>query len=381
MIFVPVILFLVIWFWNRLWFRVVRGQLEVDVTVRARAVEMGGPCAIAVRVRNLSWLPCPSVHLSLELPPGLSADPTVRRPAISWNTYVMMRQEVVVEAVCYGWRRGLQDFRSKPVVLRVNDGFGIRDLFLTREVAGEVVVYPAGGGVPAAIPSLRALNGELEQRRWLYPDEALLRGIRAYQLGDPLKHVAWQASARMGIWMTKEFSSSADVSATLVLNGQFYEPHWNGTQAATFDQLCGAASSLAAALERQRVPVFFASNAVSPGNVRAHWYGRQSAANIRWLAGRMLSYTHSDLADILPSVLARTPQDAPLLMVTAFVSDRQRRLLERTARVRSLYLIVPEGAAVTAPAGAQVVRLPVGPSAVGDESRGDEVMSSESPRR
>lgn len=354
----PVILAAVVWFWNGIWFRIIRDKLTVEVTVAGKAVEVGSALQISVRVRNGSWLPCPFVQLSLELPTGLSARPDVLYPGITRTTYLMMRQEISFETECYGWRRGLQDFRHKPVVLRLNEGFGIRELFVSREVSSQVVVYAPRALAVAGLAALRDINGDVERMRWLLPDEALLRGIRGYQPGDAFKHIAWHASARTGEWMTKQFSSSTDVSVGIILNAQFFDPHWQGTRVETFDALCGVLVALVARLDRLKIPVYFAANAIYPGRVKQLWYGRQQVGGLKWLTGSMLPYTNADMLTLLPLLHKYLPLDAPLLIFTAFLTESQRRAIAWEARRRKVYLVCPSEVEFPNMRGVQVIPYP-----------------------
>lgn len=360
MVFLPVILAAVVWFWNRIWFRVVRNRLTVEVTVSGKAVEVGSALEIAVRIRNDSWLPCPFVQLSIELPAGLSALPDVFHPGIVRTTYLMMRQEVSFATECYGWKRGLQDFRHRPVILRLNEGFGIHELFVSQEVRSQVVVYPPRADTVPELDAFRDINGDVERMRWLLPDESLLRGIRAYEPGDAFKHIAWHASARTGEYMTKQFSSSTDVSVGVILNAQFFEPHWMGTRVETFDELCAVSVALVANLEKLRIPVYFAANAVYPGHVKQQWYGLQQRGSLKWLTGSMLPYTNGDIITTLPLFSKHLPQDAPLFIFTAFLTAAQTRVLSREARRRKVYLVTPANVDIQGVRDAQVLSYPPG---------------------
>ncbi len=71
----------------------------------------------------------------------------------------------------------------------------------------QTIVYPRP--VPAgAIPFVQASSndGELIQREGV--DD--FYGLRDYQQGDPLKHVAWKSYARTGELLTKQFAAFAD---------------------------------------------------------------------------------------------------------------------------------------------------------------------------
>ena len=351
MLYFPLILALVVWFWPAIWFRVVHSRIEVDVTLAKNALEIGEPVLIQVRVLNRSWLPCPNVSLSLELPVGLSAEANRKVYGITRSTFLLMRQEVTFDVHCYGWSRGLQDLHHREVVLRLNEGFGLKELFVRREIHGAVIVFPERLSASQSTEAMRDLNGEIERVRWLLPDEVLLRGIRSYAPGDAFKHIAWQASARSGSWMTKQFSSSTDISVGIILDGQFISPHWLGTKTELFDELCAVLRVFTEENERDRVPMYFASNAIHPGSSKKQWYGRQQAGAIKYITGAMLPYTNGDFEGMFKQCLAHMPKDAPLVIFTAFLTEAQGSLLARVAKERHLYVVAPANATLPALGG------------------------------
>lgn len=335
----PIVLVVVIWSWPAVWVRIVQGRLDMSVEVDKDTIDIGGALMIRVRVVNRSWFPCPYVQLILELPEGLSASRDRWVPGIQRSTWLLMRQEAVFDIECFGWRRGLADLHHRSAILRMNEGFGLREMFLSREVRGQVVVQPMKIAMAETVPAMRDINGELERMRWLLPDEAYLRGIRAYETGDPFKHIAWQASARTGSWMTKQFSSSTDVSVLLVMNAQFFDLYWWGTHVAKFDQLASVTVSIAESLERQRIPVYFCSNAIYPGKTRQQWYGRLGVSSLRTVLGSMLPYASTDFSRLFPLFHRHVSNQIPLVLVTSAVTREQVRLLQAEARRRRVIVM------------------------------------------
>lgn len=354
MLYVPVILALVVWLWPRIWFRVVANKIGVGVGISDRTVEIGESIVISVTVHNRSWLPCPSVSLSLELPPGLSSVEGTKSYSVTHSTFLLMHQSITFDVQCYGWQRGLQELRNRDVILRMNEGFGLRELFIRREVSGSIVVLPRRVRAADDLRAMRELNGDLERVRWLLPDEALLRGIRNYGADDAFKHIAWQATARTGALMVKQFSSSSDVSAGIVLSAQFVDPHWFGTKVHVFDELCAFVAAFAREAEKTRIPMFFASNAIYPGESRRQWHGRLASSAIKHRVGAMLPYTNGDLADLVKHTVHNLPQDAPIVLFTAFLTNEHAQVLTRVAQQRYVYVVAPDSSTLPEVKGASV---------------------------
>ncbi|QSO53217.1 DUF58 domain-containing protein [Alicyclobacillus curvatus] len=354
MFYIPLVLALVVWMWPRIWFRVVADKIDVSVDISQPIVEIGDFIIIRITVHNSSWLPCPSLNLSLELPPGLSSTPGTKSSSITQSTFLLMHQTVTFDARCYGWQRGLQDLQNRDAILRMNEGFGLKELFVRKKASGSVVVFPRRVGSVESLRAMRDLNGEIERIRWLLPDEALLRGIRDYEAGDAFKHIAWQATARTGKLMAKQFSSSSDVSIGIVLSAQFVDPHWFGTKIHAFDELCAIVAAFARETQKSSIPLFFSSNAVYPGYSRRQWHGRLGSSAIKHRVGAMLPYTNGDLADLLKNTVYNLPQDAPLVLFSGFLTSEHVRLLTHIARERYVYVVAPDSIALPTMKGVSV---------------------------
>ncbi|MCL6445077.1 MAG: DUF58 domain-containing protein [Alicyclobacillus sp.] len=326
----PLALLVLVWVWPHVWFKVVRGRLSVEVEIPRRQVEPNKGFSVLIRVRNRAWLPCPFVKVNVELPPGLSAQPADRTPLLTFHTFLMLRQQLQVELPCYGMERGVQ--RIRHVVLHVNDGLGLKPLFLAQDIEAEVVVLPGFAPVQPKTMPMKDITGKLEVVRWLHPDESLLRGIRQYRSGDPFKHIAWQASARTGSWMTKQFSASTEATVCLLVNAQLFDPHWIGTHQARFNYLCDLATTWSHWLAERGFRLQFLCNATMPRDPRRQWHGIQSPVGMRLLLGRAMPYTNASLDHLLRLLPTLITAATPLLLFTSFITPGQWRLLESLAR-------------------------------------------------
>ncbi|OFW80226.1 MAG: hypothetical protein A2201_02670 [Alicyclobacillus sp. RIFOXYA1_FULL_53_8] len=285
------------WLWPRLWYRFVNQRVTVHLTLSHRYAELGTAVTLECEVKNQAWLPCPSVEVVIDLPDGLSAHPGKRTGSLRFRTYLLPRQSVRLRTKCYAQARGLQQFRL-PAMLSLNEGFGLRTFFHSQDVVAEIVVLPAYVDDHAASPAAKALNGSLELFRWLHPDESLFRGVRPYQYGDPIKHMAWRASATTGQWMVKQYSSSTETTVYLVLNAQLFDIHWYGTRKDEFDALASLAATYARWFESRGFRLQFVANALIPRDPLRQFHGPQSAMGIRLLLGRAEAYANSDFSDL-----------------------------------------------------------------------------------
>lgn len=73
---------------------------------------------------------------------------------------------------------------------------------------------------------LSLLLGEIASRRQLLTDPFLVRGIRAYQIGDPVRDIHWPATARMGEAQVRLFDHTARMKLMVLLNVQRKDAQW-----------------------------------------------------------------------------------------------------------------------------------------------------------
>lgn len=336
----PAVLLVLVWLWPYLWYRAVQDKLQVEVRIGRSQAEPGEQIPISIHVRNLSWIPCPSVRISVDLPPGLSAHAEKRVTVINCRTFLWMRQQIIVESRCFGVARGTH--RIYKAVIDVNDGFGLRSFVVSANLSAEVIILPPFTTIYPTAGPMREISGKLEVVRWLFPDETLLRGIRDYQLGDPFKHIAWHASARSGQYMTRQFSSSTEAEVCLVVNSQFDDPQWWSSNSEAFDALCSLASTWARWLASRGYRLLFATNASIARRPFRTWHGEERPDGVRLLLGAATGYPTKTLAPLLLQVRQNVPVHVPILLFTSFVTPLQWTLLQR---------LVQEGRDVTVIAG------------------------------
>lgn len=328
MIILALIMLLLFWCWPSIWFVFVRDRLHVQVRLLAHAVEIGEAIELECEVTNRGWMPCPILIVHVQLPDGLCAYGSPDVHVLKLQTHLNGRQSVVIRGRVAGVARGLQSFVHHPVHVSLNEGFGLRSLAISREVADEVVVLPRYGVERASQLRMQALMGRLETFRWLNPDESLLRGVRPYTYGDAFKHIAMNASASTGEWMIKQYASSTDLDVVLVLNAQFHEQHWYSTDSKCLDEMASVLSSLARTLESRGFQLHFATNAVLPSLPGRLVHSGIHATAIRRLLGEMQAYANADFAELWQAVVYTAPPSAHVLLLSGFFTDEHLRLLD-----------------------------------------------------
>lgn len=154
-------------------------------------------------------------------------------------------------------RRGY--FQIGPTVLETGDLMGLSRRFRVGTEPQFVLVYPHQ--VPLAgydVASPRPI-GEIRIRDAVMQDPTRIRGIRKWQIGDPLRSVHWAATARTGTLHSKVYEPTSMAGATIVLdlhrdtNPGHHEP-------VRSDLAVSLACSVAATLYELNQPVGLLSN-------------------------------------------------------------------------------------------------------------------------
>lgn len=120
--------------------------------------------------------------------------------------------------------RGYYDLGS--VSITAGDMLGLSRSHKLQELSVPVLVYPqlmSTEDLP--VPMSRTL-GEIVRRQQLLQDPFLVRGIRAYQPGDPVRDIHWPATARTGEVHVRVHDYTARTKLLVVLNMQSEELQW-----------------------------------------------------------------------------------------------------------------------------------------------------------
>jgi len=120
--------------------------------------------------------------------------------------------------------RGYYDLGS--VSLTAGDMLGLTKAHKIIELSVPVLVYPRlldPEDLP--VPLSRTL-GEIVRQRQLLQDPFLVRGLRPYQPGDPVRDIHWPATARTGEVHVRVHDYTARTRLLVVLNMQSEELQW-----------------------------------------------------------------------------------------------------------------------------------------------------------
>lgn len=132
--------------------------------------------------------------------------------------------------------------------LTAGDLLGLLEANREQEMDVPVLVYPRlleEGELPA--PLAQMMN-ETVQRRQLMTDPFLFRGIRAYQMGDPVRDIHWPATARTGEAQVRLHDYTAASRLMVIINAEVKNGQWGDRLADDEQDVMEYAISIAATL-------------------------------------------------------------------------------------------------------------------------------------
>ena len=217
--------------------------------------------------------------------------------------------------------------------LTAGDNLGFTHFQRTQKLDAPVLVYPRLlGDEDLPIPTSQLL-GELSRRPQLLQDPFLVRGLRSYYPGDPVRDIHWPATARTGEVQLRIHDYSARSKLLVVLNTQYMEQQWNDLLPEEITEEMEYAISLAASVciraLRSGLSVGFATNMPLDDSREstvlppAESAGREEVLLSAFARLRVLRTQH------FPSFLEELPvcSDLDILILSRYESDTIRRCM------------------------------------------------------
>ena len=159
-------------------------------------------------------------------------------------------------------RRGVYDLGGAS--LTAGDMLGMFEVSRDQRMSAPVLVYPRlleEREIPAP---LARLVEETVTRRQLLTDPFLVRGIRPYQFGDPVRDIHWPATARTGETQLRLHDHTTQLRLMVIFNTERRDGQWRNEltdyEQEAVEQLISVAATACVQALRAGLPVGFATN-------------------------------------------------------------------------------------------------------------------------
>jgi uncharacterized protein (DUF58 family) len=217
-----------------------RTRLRLDVTreLHPPRVHVGGPSRVELKVGNRSGRRSPLLTLRDPVGDGRSASVVVAPLGAGETVRATYRLPTD--------RRGI--LRVGPLAVEVTDAFGLASASTRGAPVTELTVWPAID----EIASLPHTTGDDPHGGAEHPNALTAAGedfyaLRAYVLGDDLRHVHWRSTARRDELMVRQDEMPWQGRATVLLDTRA-----DAHTADTFERAVSAAASIVVACSRRR---------------------------------------------------------------------------------------------------------------------------------
>ncbi len=198
-------------------------NLDVKVVFEQPYVYEGENTALIEEISNDKYLPLTAVEVRLGVSRNLSfqgealdnsnvSDQSYRRDVFALFAHTKIIRRLPFTCT----KRGYYQITRSEIV--GSDFFFHREYYSQVEQQTQLYVYPKIVDVSRIRLICKAISGSIIKQSRLYPDPFEFSGIREYQRTDPMNHINWKASARMGNMMVNQFDSTTSVRLMILLD-------------------------------------------------------------------------------------------------------------------------------------------------------------------
>jgi len=317
-------------------------RLEVERTLSDQRIFLGESVTVTLRFRNTTAMSLPWLQVVESRPAQMTGQPhshiaTMGPGSVVETSYALL-----------GTKRGR--YTVGPVTLFAGDPFGFARTNATVQSTAQFTVYPKVSPLPDLGLPARLPMGDLATRRRLFEDPAWLTGTREYVPGDSMKRIHWNATARTGDLMVKQFRHAMLLPCAIFLNlnrDDFgNKAYWLDSELAI-----SATASLCHHLVEQKQQVALVTNGVDPDDTGAAGIsrlplrqGRGAMVEVLELLARIQEGSGASFARTLAEEAQHLPWGTLLCIVTPRETPEVATVCARLGRSgQQVLLFVTDG--------------------------------------
>lgn len=323
-------------------------RLTVERTLSDPRIFLGESVTVTLAFKNPTGMPVPWVQFMESRPPQMASEPFCKVVALGPG------ETVRAEYKLHGNKRGR--YVTGPVILETGDPFGFGAYERRLEETVQFTVYPKVSPLPDIGLPARLPMGDLATRRRLFEDPAWLTGTREYVAGDSMRRIHWNATARTGELMVKQFRHAMLLPSCVFLN--LNPEEYGGREWWLQSELAiSAAASLCHHLVEQKQQVGLVALGFDPDTnsslIRLPLHqGRGAVVEVLETLARIEPTREGAFARILVEQAQHLPYGTLLCVVTPRETDEIATACARLSRSgQQVLLFLTDVGAAAAPSG------------------------------
>lgn len=327
---------------EQLWLRECLKGLEYERRLSANSAAWGEEVSLTLRIANRKLLPLTWVQTEDKVPTKLPisrarvVDSLEGPVAYLRNLLPMLPYEQLIRTYAVTCRRrGLFEFG--PGSVQSGDLLGYASRTLRVPKVDHLIVYPKVFDLEFPAPLSRRIVGMRTANRVILTDPSRTIGVRGYQSGDPLRHVAWRASARSPDLQVRVFEPTTDLTMAIFLNLRVPTFSWTSEDAPELEFCISLAASLARwCLDRKYPSGVFGNGARGEGGALRVPPSGDAGQLQRILEALALVEPHgyAGVAEVLLQEAPSLPFEASVMLITAMFDYRLLAAIEEVRRKR-----------------------------------------------
>ena len=318
--------------------RAVMKKLECSRVFSREAVFAGEEAELIETVRNNSPVIIPWLLVESRVSPYL-------RLGRQDNLYVSGDTHFCSQFTLLGYQQILRrhrvrflhrgSFNMGNASLTAGNVLGFFEARKEQNLDAPVLVFPAlleDQWLPVPITSHLM---KITRQPQLLRDPFLVRGLRAYQPGDPVRDIHWAATARTGEVQVRLHDYSARVRLLVVLNAQLHKSQWHNylddEQAERIEYGISLAATVCVKALREGIAVGFAANMPVDGGTESTVILPGEGSG--WDEKLLTTFARLKIlrTESFPGLLQALPtgSDLSVLAISAYDSDEIQAALEK----------------------------------------------------
>ena len=311
--------------------------VEYDVRPSKALAEPDEPLQLITVVTNRRRRFLPFIRLNENVPDAIAVsgelyaeDVKAHRSALRSTVYMMPRQRLTRRKSFSVSRRGRCLFLG--ATLEGGDFLGLSTTSRRVELFRELVVLPRPADPDALNRVMGGWMGDRSVNRFIMDDPVLTLGFHDYTGREPMKQISWKQTARLGRMTVRQQDYTVERTVTVMLNASTFAFGAYGAQ--MLETAFSICRGVCEALEEQRVPYAFISNARSLGTAEdfgevGDGLGRAHLTTVLEGLGRA-DYTGRDtLEGLFDRALSRASVGRGHIFITPVRNDLHPELLDR----------------------------------------------------